>query len=136
MNILFITFFLSLAGIIIIIGRKLSLIKSGDVMVTTEQPHPFVPDFEKIKEITFKHTKKYGYVALFVIVKTYLQSSNFFKKKMGETKNYIKKLLVKKQKEGGEIEKQEVNKFLKMVSDYKHKIRHIKRRIHEEENMK
>ena len=49
-------------------------------------------------------------------------------------KNKIKKVNKKNQANGKAGEKVEVSKFLKMMSDYKQKIREIRHKIKEEEN--
>lgn len=139
MYILLILFFIALLGIGILIGRKLLLLRNGEVMIIeSEYAHPFVPDLEKIKEATAKHTKKFGYVALVATIRVYLRSANLIKSTSKNIKDKIKNLINKiiNKNTGKMPEKREVSKFLKMVSDYKYKIRNIKHRIHEEEGMK
>jgi hypothetical protein len=45
----------------------------------------------------------------------------------------VKEILTKRSK--NKVEKTEPNKFLKMISEYKHKIKKIKHQIKEEENL-
>ncbi|OGI82542.1 hypothetical protein A3I95_01170 [Candidatus Nomurabacteria bacterium RIFCSPLOWO2_02_FULL_44_12] len=132
MLIFYILFFLSLVSIIFMVSRKLSLVKEGQVLPQNET-HPFIPDLLKIKEGAMAKVKKLEHLILVAIVRFYVRSLNFcknkylaFRRKLTETKN--------KNGNGGETPPGEVSKFLKMISDYKQKIREIKHRIHEEEN--
>jgi len=70
-----------------------------------------------------------------VIVRFYVHSANFLKKKYEEAKIKIKEVYQRKVKKDVVVEKREVSGFLKMISDYKHKIRKIRRQIKEEENL-
>jgi hypothetical protein len=131
-----ILFFLSLAGIIIMVWRELVLVKNGQVAIT-HHVHPFVPDLQKIKYLTSKGTKKLSYITLFVTLKIFIKSSNFIKIK---SKMFIKKLKDKFKKSndnslGETTEKKEVSKYLKIISEYQQKIRKIKHRIKEEEGI-
>lgn len=129
-------FLLSLAGIIIMIWRELVLVKNG-LVTTTEHSHPFVPDLQKIKHVTFKSTKKISYVVIFVTLRFFIKSSNFIKTKsivlVKEISNKLKKL---RNNPSEEItEKKEVSKYLKIISEYQQKIREMKHRIKEEEGI-
>lgn len=133
MTTILILFFVSLTGITVMIGRKLTLVKNGRI-AESHHPHPFIPDFNKIKHLIFENTKKYGHLSLVTILRFYIRSSYFFKKKYEEIKIKIKNISTPKDLNGNGTKKTEVSKFLKMISDYKHKIREIKQKIHEEEN--
>lgn len=111
------------------VGRKLSVVRNGQ-MVESYHLHPFIPDLHKIRRLAFESIKKYGHLSLIVILRSYIKSSNFLKNKYNETKIKIKNINRQKIMNG---ERQEISKFLKVISDYKHKIREIKHRIHEEE---
>lgn len=132
MYILLILFFISLLGISIMIGRKLVLLKNGQAL-GIEKVLFEIPHLEKVKYLIVQNTKKYGHIGLVESLRFYIRSSNFLKSKYGEIKNKIKNIRTKNQSNGNPPEKAEVSKFLKMVSDYKHKIREIKHKIHEEE---
>ena len=110
-------FFLSLIFIIIMIKNKLVLVRNGQV-VKAQHPHPFVPEIQKIKHLTFKNGKKFGYVALFIILRFFIKSSNFIKTKskmfVEELKNKLKN---KDSFVNGTIEKKEVSKYLKIISE-------------------
>ena len=126
-------FLASLIGITIMIGRKLTLIKNGHI-IEGYHPHPFIPDMHRIKYLLIKGVKKFLYTLLFVTIRSYFRLSNFIKNKYNETKIKIKEKFDKSHLAPHLPERQEVNKFLKVISDYKHKISEIKHKIKEEEN--
>jgi len=134
MSILLILFFISLFGIIIMIGRKLVLLNNGHIL-NKEEIFFGIPHLEKIKQNTIQNIKKYGHIGLVETLRFHIRSSNFLKSKYEEIKNKIKDMQVKNQGllNSGSGEKVEASKFLKMISEYKNKIREIKHKIHEEE---
>lgn len=135
MSILLTTFFISLSGIIIMIGRKLVFAR-GEQIIELEHSHPFVPDLQKIKYSINKNTKKLGYVAVVLIIRFHVRSSRLLKQSYGEIKTKIKNRFTKNTNtEEGGLEKQEVSGFLKMISAYKNKIRGIRHRIRKEEDI-
>ena len=138
MYLFLILFFLSLSGIVIMIWREIVLIKNGQIAtIQHSHPHPFVPELQKIKHLTFKNVKKIGYVSMFVTLKFFIKSSNFLKIKgialIKEIKNIFKK------NKNNLIEempnKREVSKYLKVISEYQQKIREMKDKIKEEEGI-
>ncbi len=129
-----ILFLLSFLGIIIMISLKLTLVRNGQI-AKVQNIHPFENDLEKIKHSTFKNTKKFGYMALFVTLKFFIKSSNFIKIK---SKIFAEELKNKfnKNKNGDETTgKKEVSKYLKTISEYREKIRKMKHKIKEEEGI-
>jgi len=132
MYFLLILFFGSLLGIIFMIGRKLSVLKNGQAFYQNEN---ISEDriLEAWKHETMEGIKKYSYAGLVAIIRTYVHSSNFIKLKYQELKIKIKEKFGKN-KEDAETKK-EASKFLKMITDYKHKIRKIRRQIKEEEEI-
>jgi len=122
---------LSLLGIITMVGRKLALIRNG-YTVKISHFHPFVLDLEKIKYLTFKNTKKFGYKSLFASVKFFVKFSNFIKIKS--------KVFMRKFQNNNSLDKvankKEVSKYLKIISEYRYKIREMKDKIKEEEGIK
>ncbi len=126
MYILFTTFAVSLLGIIIMIGRKLSLVKAGHI-VDLEQPHPLHPHLQKIKSSIWEKVRKYEHLALVLIIWAYVKSVNFLKQMYITAKSKLVKDKV--QLEDGSTEEVEASGFLKMMSDYKYRIRHIKHKI-------
>lgn len=115
------------------IGRKLAPVRNGEI-AEQEHAHPFVPDVEKIKHATYKNFRKYEHLALVSIVTFSIRSSNFLKSTYRELKSKVKGM--RKKSEGETAEPKEENKFLGIISDYKHRIRHIKHTITEEEEQK
>lgn len=135
MYFLLILFFGSLIGITFMIGKKLMLIRNGQVFKIHDNiTFLETPFLEKIKHVTIKNTKKHGYFLLVATIRLYFKITNFLKNKYQETKTKIKEIHLRRQKPlPGE--KKEVNSFLKMVIEYKHKIRKIKQQVKDEENL-
>ena len=132
--ILIILFFISLAGIAFMIGRKLFLKKNGKTL-PNEKFSVKIPELREIKQIAVVHAKKYGYVALVETIRFGVKSSNFLKQQSAELTEKIKKILNKNKPENS-TEPKEVSSFLKMISEYKQKIKKIKHKIKEEEGIK
>lgn len=132
MSISLISFFLSLVGIIFMVGRKLNLAQS-ETIVNNGHLHPFIPDVQKIKDVIVINTKKHGFTLVVVTIRSYVRIENFIKSRYEKIKIIIKNRLKKNTTLGETQEKQEASKFLKMISDYKHRIRNIKHKIVEEE---
>lgn len=131
MYFLLILFFASLFGIAIMIGRKLVLLRNGQAQFKEETF--FRAEFlDEWKYLIIKNIKKYGYIGLVAMIRFYIRFSNFLRNKYQEIKIIIKNMRGKKLNED---EKREVNRFLKIISEYKHKIREIKHKIKEEENL-
>ena len=134
MYIILIIFFISLIGISAMIGKKLILLKNGKIEYT-ERVLFDIPNLDEIKNVATKNSKRYGYVILVETIRFYVRTSLLVKYIYFKTKKKIKEIHHKyfphKIKENKE---KEVSKFLRMVSDYKHKIKNIKDKIVEEEN--
>jgi len=111
------------------IGRKLILLQNG-LVVNKEEVLFKIPHLEKIKNLTIENAKKYGHLGLVTTLRLYVRSINFLKNKYQETKIKIENWNKENHING---EKKEISKFLKIIGDYKHKIREIKNKIHEEE---
>src|SRR3989344_588999 len=131
MYLLLILFFTSFLGIIIMIGRKLVLLRNGQVLAREEILFG-IPHIEKVKDLFIKNLKKYGHISLVMTIRSYVRSTNLLKNKYGEIKIKIKDM-TQKGLHDNSPGKAEVSKFLKMILDYKQKIREIKHKIHEEE---
>lgn len=137
MYIFLILFFASLAGIIFMIGRKLISPEIGEIQGDIENPLSQVFDSREIKRSFIRNAKRTEHVILFVIIRFYVLSSNFLKKKIKKVLEALKNRRVRKNKlSGNPVEKREASNFLKLISDYKSKIRKIKHRIKEEEGIK
>jgi len=117
------------------IGKKLVLVRNGH-STEIEHIHLFPIDFKKIKYSSFQITKKFIYIMIFITLRSYLLSSKFIKEK---SKILIKKIenKLKKNIDGisDELEKKEVSKYLKMISEYRQKIRKMKHQIKREEGI-
>lgn len=132
MYFLLILFFGSLLGISFMIGRKLLMLQNGQVF-DRDETFLKTPYLEGLKHKTVKNIKKHGYTGLVTTIRFYIRSTNFVRKKYDEAKTAIKNIHQKKLNNGKE-DKKETSKFLKIISEYKHKIRNIKHKIKEEEN--
>ncbi len=124
---LLILFFLSLIGISFMIGKKLVLIRNGNVIHQETLPR-LIPDLQTLKYTTYKTTKQGVYIATIVALRLYVKSGNLAKNIYNKTKTKIQSL----KKKDETTEKKEASKFLKMISDYKYKVKHIKKQIEEE----
>jgi len=111
------------------IGKKLSLVQKG-LVPNRDEALLEIPNLEKIKYQIIKGIKKYGHIFLVIILRYYIRSANFLKNKLREIQAKIKS---RNQENGIESNDKEMSKFLKVVSDYKKRIREIKHRIKEEE---
>lgn len=137
MYFILILFFGSLFGITFMIGRKLLMLQNGQVSYR-DSSETFLKAqyFEELKHLAIKTIKKHRYTGLVTIVRIYVRSSNFIKDKYEQVKIKIKNIYHKKIRRETEIkEKQEVPKFLKIILEYKNKIREIRHKIREEENL-
>jgi len=116
------------------IGKKLILLKKGQIE-HIEKVLFEIPNLDQIKDVTVKNSKRYGYIILVETIRFYIKSSKLIKYVYIISKKKIKEKYYKyfphKEKK---YEEKEVSKFLKMMSDYKHKIKNIKDKIIEEEN--
>jgi len=141
MSIFLILFFTALIGISLILGRRLFLLKKAGMNNEREfgdDDFAFViPDLEKISGIVGKELKKVGYITFVSGLRIYMLSFNFLKNKYKNLKVKIRDIK-SKNNIGTQIikrKKQEASKFLKVVSEYKTKIKKIKRKIKEEEGL-
>ena len=89
-----ILFFISLFGIILMIGRKLLLLpnntsnKKIESILTSE-----FFSLENIKDVTIKNLKKYGFVILVITLRISIKSSHLIKKGYKGTKNKMIKMV-------------------------------------------
>ena len=131
MYFLLILFFASLFSIIIMIGRKLTILEHEQIL-NQEEILFELPYFKKIKRFTVENIKKNGNILLVATVRFYVRGANLFKNKYEEIKIKIKNRSLKNNINGGQ---KEISKFLKIIGDYKNKIREIKHKIKKEENL-
>ena len=123
-------------GIIGMISRKLILVRNGQT-VNIRHPHPFVPDLVKIKYFIFKGIKRVGYAVVFLTLRFFIKFSNFIKNR---GKILTRELKEKFKRNNGNLldetmQKKEVSRYLKVISEYRSKIRTIKHKIKEEEGI-
>ncbi len=131
---LLILFFGSLVGITFMVGRKFLLIQDGQTLnINKNEVFSETKYLEELKHATIKNTKKHGYLLLVITIRTYFRTANLLKSKYEKTKNKVRELYQKRKKQI-HTEKIGENSFLKMISEYKHKIRKIKQQVEEEEN--
>ena len=115
-------------------SRKLVLLKNQGIQI--EQVEGVIlelPFVKEIKHLTIRQLKRYGYIGVVTSIRLYFRGVNLAKVEYNKIKEKLSS--VDKSKWINDIEKREVNKFLKVVSNYKHKIRQIKHQIKEEENI-
>jgi hypothetical protein len=132
MYILLTMFFISLLAIMAMIGRKMVMLNAIEGERAQEEMLA-IPLLEEIRENAGKHMRKYGYIGLVITMRTYFKSTSFLKRKMSDAKTKVKTLSVNSKIINSVKENKETSKFLQMVSDYKHKLRKIKREIEKEQ---
>ena len=129
-----ILFFASLISIIFMIGRKLPALKeTGEREATLSLETPLeLPYLTEVKKKTVQNIKKHGYVTLVTTLRWYIRVTNFLKFKYEAVKTKIKNIRGANKVDS---ERKEISKFLKIIGDYKQKIKEIKHRIRNEENL-
>jgi len=111
--------------------RKLYLLRSGQTVPCGEVMFG-LQHMDCFKHFTIENLKKYEHKILVTTVRSYVISANFLKIKYHEVKNKIKNMTTKSNING---EKKEISKFLKIIGEYKSKIREIRHKIKREENL-
>lgn len=127
--ILIILFFVSLFGIIFLVGRKLFLLEKGVLSDIEERPFG-IPHADKIKIYTINNIKKIAHITLIITIRLYVKSVNILRNKWSDIKSAIEN---KYDYINHNRDQREISKFLRIIGEYKTKIREIKHRIHEEE---
>lgn len=138
MYILLALFFLSLLSISIMLGRQVVLLRNGSIIVENTSYHPLGADVIKIKYVIRRGMKRYGYLALVGVLRVYFRAKNELKDSYRGLRTKIREAVAKKTGEAPTAEPQarEASGFLKMIVEYKRKLRTIKHRIKEEEENK
>ncbi|MBI3888444.1 hypothetical protein HY311_01475 [Candidatus Nomurabacteria bacterium] len=113
------------------IERKLLMLQNGKLPYDGKDSFLETP-YEEWKELAIRNVKKHGYTGLVAMIRYYVISANYLKNKYEQAKTKVKSL---SKKNLSVEEKIEVNGFLKMITEYKQKIRDIKDRVKEEENL-
>ena len=129
-----ILFFSSLISIITMIGRKLVLLQNGHTAENNnaEEISFSIHHLQKIKHLVVTNTKKWEHIVLVQTLRLYVKTANLLKNKYEAAKSKIRNLKMRNRAGG---EKKEISKFLKIISDYKNRIREIKHKIKKEENL-
>ncbi len=126
-----ITFFGSLISISALIGKKLLSIKNSGEYYLSKEASFELPYIDEVKHGVKTSIKKLENVILILILRIYMKTTNYFKTTSKKIKKNLRNKILKNEKH---IAQPEVSKFLKMVSDYKVKIKEIKHQIKKEEN--
>jgi hypothetical protein len=116
------------------VGRKLVMLQNGQIAPGNfrEGVAHRAPVLEEWKKTGIKKIKIAGHKSLVETIRFYLRSTNLIKNKYENVKTGIKSM---RRKNHRGAEKQEISKFLKVISEYKQKIRKIKQKVREEENL-
>ncbi len=131
MHILLILFFTSLLSLSFMVGRKLFALEHEQVLNHKEVDLE-LPYLKEVKHITMTNIKKHGYSGLVATIRFYVRGVNFTKNKYQEIKVKVKNINYINKVNG---QNKEISKFLKIIGDYKQKIREIKHKITKEENL-
>ncbi len=128
----------SFLGILGMVGRKIFLVKKGHIeIIFGPLANPFLEDLTKLRYLSRKSAKRYAYATLFAVLRLYIRSANFLKRKSLALAYKIERRLLKNRAgvsaENGE--KREASRYLKMISEYQRKIRKMKEKIREEESL-
>lgn len=91
-----------------------------------------IPYLNEVKDVTVRRVKRLGYMGLVTTIRLYFKSSNVVKSGYKGLKEKLKNVQNHEALNGAIG--QEASGFLRVVSDYKTKIRRIKHQIREEEN--
>ena len=132
MNFFIVLFFLSLLGIIFMVGKKLRLILNGQMPPVEQVPFE-VPCFEELEKSSGKMMRRLGYFLLVETIRAYVRLIQFLK----NTYEKAEKKLAERLNKNGAVPStpKEPNRFLNTVALYKRKIGEIKDEIKEEENL-
>ncbi|MEK7128398.1 MAG: hypothetical protein AAB933_02460 [Patescibacteria group bacterium] len=116
------------------IGRKLVLLQNGHTAENNnaEEISFSIHHLQKIKHLVVTNTKKWEHIVLVQILRLYVRGISFLKNQYNAAKTKIGNLKMKQHANG---EKKEISKFLKIVGDYKNRIRELKHKIKKEENL-
>lgn len=136
MSVFLILFLASALGILLLVGRKMVLLRNGDFSIPTDFEFALeVPDFEQLRSTLQKKSRRFGYIALVIIIRLYVLGVHFLKRKL----TVLWRIIVRKFKRRNKPENTEMtaeeNKFLQKITAYKKRIRRIKERIKEEEGL-
>lgn len=127
-------FFVSIAGIVVLITKKLLQIEKLRIVSEDDVFFIDVPELEDAHYVLMRKIRRGGYVALVITIRAYLLGKHHTKKFIRKGYNKIDTFLQKYRKNKGVVEtKKEASKFLKVIADYKKKVNEISDQIREEE---
>lgn len=128
-------FFASLIGIMFMLSKKVILLhKNGFSEINTGIESIFEQiNTEQIKNILIEKIKKYGHLTVLTTLRIYIKSSNLIKTRYMFIKESLVSMILKDDHTKENTARS--SKFLKVVMEYKQKIREMKDRIYEEENI-
>ena len=135
MTLALILFLISAVGIAFMLIKRISLIHEQELLI--DHTLPIVPDIKEVRYIAIRKTKRFSIIVIAVILRSSIRTSLFVKQKSKEFSNKFFKQVdtikhkVYHPKHPENIQKE--NNFLKAVSDYKSKIKKLKKQIIEEE---
>jgi hypothetical protein len=120
------------------LGRKMFLLKKAGF--PKEPAEKFIVravNWDEVKNTISRNLKKYGQIIIFVSLRIYILSVHNLKQHYFRLAEKIKKIIRQnfQRADKDPLEKQEVSKFLKVVSEYRQKIKKMKRRIKAEEGI-
>ena len=117
------------------LSKRVSLIRERELII--DHTLPIVPDIKEVRYIAIRKTKRFSIIIIAVILRSSIRTSIFIKQKSKEfSSKFFKQVDTLKHKvyHPKHTEKvQKENNFLKAVSDYKTKIKKLKKQIIEEE---
>ncbi len=113
------------------IGKRLAVLRH-DQILDHEEVLFELPYLKEVKHVTIANIKKHGDALLIATIRFYVRKTNFFKNKYEEIKSKIRNRDIDSRVNS---QKKEISKFLKIITDYKQKIREIKHKIKKEENL-
>ncbi len=131
MTYVLILFFISLAGIAIMLGRRVSLIRNGKITIEHDAS-PLVPPAHEVKYVIVQNLKKGILILTAIILRISIRSSIYAKTAGTYIAKKIHERFTRHSANNPEVKKG-VSSFLKIVSEYKHKLKTLKKKIKEEE---
>ncbi len=132
-----ILFFLSLTAIIFMIGRKFFILNNIEGQHINTEGDNFLSemvDSDKLKKNIIVYGKKTLHTIVWVALRIYIISLNFINKKRKDIILKLKNRFNKNYKESSQ-EKKEISGYMKVISEYRQKIRRIKHKIEVEEGI-
>jgi len=129
-----ILFFVSLLGIIFMIVKKLAYLNHEEKHIHDHEVNFLaeILDWNKVKHTSLDGLKKVSHIFLWVILRTYIISSNFV---ITKSKLFFSKIKEKIFQGEEAHSNKEPSKYLKIISEYRQKIKHLKHKIKEEEGI-